>query len=601
MTVCQMLTGSGGWPLTIVMTPDKRPFFSATYIPKESRFGRTGMMDLIPRIHEIWTTRRDEVFQSAEKIVHALKGTEKESPGGDLDRTVLDKAYLELANRFDKEYGGFGEKPKFPTPHNFLFVLRYWKRTGDHKALEMVEKTLEEMRRGGIYDQIGYGFHRYSTDSEWLVPHFEKMLYDQAMLTMAYLETYQATGKEIYGHTAREVFTYVLRDMTSPEGGFYSAEDADSEGVEGKFYVWEEEEIRRILEKEAADLTIRVFHVEKNGNFKEETSGEKTGGNILHLGKSMAEIASDLKISPVVLADRITSARNRLFEVRERRVHPYKDDKILTDWNGLMVAALAQGAQVLGEPEYVGAAKSAADFILNHMRKRDGRLLHRYREGKAGITAHLDDYAFLIWGLIDLYETTFETRYLKTALELNEDMLKHFWDDKGGGLFFTPEDGEELIVRKKEIYDGAIPSGNAVAMYNLLRLARFTGRPDLDKKAARIGQALSGQIKPFPSGYTQFLVAADFGIGPSYEVVVAGHSGARDTGEMLKALRTSFIPNQVIIFRPSEQNPPEIETIGGFTKGQVSRNGKATAYVCLDNACKLPTTNIKEMLDLMKY
>jgi uncharacterized protein YyaL (SSP411 family) len=600
MMVCQMLTGSGGWPLTIIMTPDKRPFFAATYIAKTSRFGRTGMVELIPRIRQIWATRRDEVLKSAKQIMSVLQKVEKATPGKDLDRSVLDKGYRELAQRFDKEYGGFSNAPKFPTPHNLLFMLRHWKRSGDKKALAMVEKTLQQMRMGGVYDQIGYGFHRYSTDRKWLVPHFEKMLYDQALLSMAYTEAFQASGKGIYRNTAREIFTYVLRDMTAGEGGFYSAEDADSEGVEGKFYLWEEDEIRRILKKEEADLFIRVFNIKKEGNFEEEATGRKEGANIPHLMKSMPEIARDLKVSEEEMKDRVRSAREKLFQVREKRVHPHKDGKILTDWNGLMIAALARGYKVFGDDEYARATKKATNFILNRMRKPDGRLLHRYRDGEVKIDANLDDYAFLIWGLIELYEALFETHYLKTAVELNKDMLRHFWDETSGGLFFTPDDAETLIVRKKELYDGAIPSGNSVAMLNLLRLARLTGDHALDAKAAEIGRAFSDQIRQLPSGYTQFLVATDFAIGPSYEVVIVGPAGARDTIDMLGALNTRFIPNHVAIYRPSDRKSPDIDKIVGFVKNYVTVKGKATAYVCLDNACKAPTTHIKEMLVSLK-
>ncbi len=600
MMVCQMLTGSGGWPLTIIMTPDKRPFFAATYIAKTSRFGRTGMVELIPRIRQIWATRRDEVLKSAKQIMSVLQKVEKATPGKDLDRSVLDKGYQELAQRFDKEYGGFSNAPKFPTPHNLLFMLRHWKRSGDKKALAMVEKTLQQMRMGGVYDQIGYGFHRYSTDRKWLVPHFEKMLYDQALLSMAYTEAFQASGKGIYRNTAREIFTYVLRDMTAGEGGFYSAEDADSEGVEGKFYLWEEDEIRRILEKEEADLFIRVFNIKKEGNFEEEATGRKEGANICHLMKSMPEIARDLKVSEEEMKDRVRSAREKLFQVREKRVHPHKDGKILTDWNGLMIAALARGYKVFGDDEYARATKKATNFILKRMRKPDGRLLHRYRDGEVKIDANLDDYAFLIWGLIELYEALFETHYLKTAVELNKNMLRHFWDETSGGLFFTPDDAETLIVRKKELYDGAIPSGNSVAMLNLLKLARLTGDHALDAKAAEIGRAFSDQIRQLPSGYTQFLISTDFAIGPSYEVVIVGFAGSRDTIDMLGALNTRFIPNHVAIYRPSDQKSPDIDKIVGFVKNYVTVKGKATAYVCLDNACKAPTTHIKEMLVSLK-
>lgn len=600
MTVSQMLTGGGGWPLNIFMTPEKKPFFAATYIPKSGRFGKAGMMELIPRIQSVWQKRRAEVFESAEKIIAALKSMETDRPGEELDLSTLEKAYKEFSGRYDATYGGFSTSPKFPTPHNFLFMLRYWKRKGKSHALEMVEKTLQEMRFGGIYDQIGFGFHRYSTDREWLVPHFEKMLYDQAMLALAYIEAFQVTGNEIYGNTAREIFTYVLRDMTGSEGGFYSAEDADSEGEEGKFYVWEEKEIQEILGKDASALFIRVFNVASGGNFKEEATGHETGTNILYMGKSLSEIASEVEISPSVLETQIIEARKKLFEVREKRIHPYKDDKVLTDWNGLMIAAFARGARVLGEPEYAEAAKRAVEFIMKHLRKEDGRLLHRFREGEAKIEGLVDDYAFLIWGLIELYQATFEAHYLRTALDLNDELLKHFWDKDRGGFFFTPDDGEVLIVRKKEVYDGAVPSGNAVAAYNLLRLARFTADPELEKKASETILAFSGQIHQFPSGYTQFLVAADFALGPAYEVVVVGKPGAKDTSEMLKALTGDYFPNKVTLFRPSGEKSPGILDVAGFVREHASINGKATAYVCVATACLKPTTDIKEMLSMIK-
>jgi uncharacterized protein YyaL (SSP411 family) len=596
MSVCQMMTRSGGWPLTILMTPEKKPFFAATYIPKGNRFGRTGMMALIPRIQEIWKDRHGEVVESAENVLHALRSVEPGSSVGDLETGDLERAYQGLAERFDEVNGGFGEAPRFPSPHNFLFLLRYWKRSGNPQALGMVKKTLQSMRQGGIYDQIGHGFHRYSTDRKWLVPHFEKMLYDQAMLTMAYTEAYQVTENVFYRNTAQEILEYVLRDMTSAEGGFFSAEDADSEGLEGRFYLWQEDEFRKVLQKEEADLMIRVFHVEKNGNFLEEVSRKNTGENILYLGRPIPEIASGLRLSTKELEARIASAGKKLFGARKKRIHPRKDDKILTDWNGLMIAALARAARVLREKRYENAAVNAAYFILKKMRTPDNRLFHRYREGDAGIQANLDDYAFFIWGLLELYEATYEPRYIKTALSLTRVMLKHYWDRKRGGLFFTPDDGESLLLRHKEAYDGAIPSGNGVAMLNLLRLARFTGQVDLEEKASKITRAFSRQIRQVPSAYTQFLVAADFGFGPSYEVVVSGPSDSEDTTEMLKALNRKFLPNHVTIFRPSDRDSSEIDEVAPFVKGHVPMEGKATAYVCSANACTAPTTDIKEMI-----
>jgi uncharacterized protein YyaL (SSP411 family) len=599
MSACQVMTGSGGWPLSIVMTPDKKPFFAATYIPRESRFGLVGIMELIPHIRELWATRRGEALNLSNEITAVLQRTSQDTHSEKLDEATLDLTYEQLAKRFDGQHAGFGSTPKFPTPHNLLFLLRYWKRTGNGRALEMVEKTLQAMRHGGIYDHVGFGFHRYSTDSQWLVPHFEKMLYDQAMLAMAYTEAYQATGKEDYGKTAREIFTYVLRDMTAPESGFYSAEDADSEGEEGKYYLWTQEEVRQALGNEQADFVAKVFNIEKDGNFAEQATGRKSDVNILHLIKTLGELASDLNLSQQDIQRHLEDIRQKLFVYREKRVHPMKDDKILTDWNGLMIAALAKGAQAFDEPEYAEEACRAADIILENMRKPDGRLLHRYRDGQAGVQANLDDYAFLVWGLIELYEAIFNVKYLKVALELTGDMLRHFWDEDGGGLYLTPDDGESLLVRKKEIYDGAIPSGNSVAMLNLLRLGRMTATSDLEEKAARIGSAFSGSVKQLPSAHTQLMVALDFGIGPCYEVVIAGKLQAGDTKAMVRALRAHFLPNKVVLLNPGELESSEIAKLAEFTKNQSSIGGRATAYVCMNHNCKLPTTDINKMLELL--
>ncbi|MHC1578531.1 MAG: thioredoxin domain-containing protein, partial [Dehalococcoidia bacterium] len=583
MSVCQLMTGSGGWPLTIIMTPDRQPFFAATYIARNSQFGLLGMLELIPRIRELWSTKRDEALKFSDGIATLLRQTSQDTRGEELDGTMLDRAYQELAKRFDGQHAGFGDAPKFPTPHNLLFLLRYWKRRGEKAALDMVEKTLQAMRRGGIYDHVGFGFHRYSTDSQWLVPHFEKMLYDQAMLAMAYTEAHQATGNEDYEKTAREIFTYVLRDMTGPEGGFYSAEDADSEGEEGKFYLWDQEEVRRAVGNGELDFVAKIFNIEKDGSFAEGAIGEKSGVNIVHLKKSLEELASDFSLSQHDLQEHLEAVRQKLFVYREKRVHPMKDDKILTDWNGLMIAALAKAAQAFDEPEYAEAARRAADFVLGNMRQPDGRLWHRYRDGQAGIQANLDDYSFLVWGLLELYEANFDTRHLEVALELNSAMAKHFWDEGGGGLYLIPDDGENLLIRKKEIYDGAVPSGNSVAMLNLFRLGHMTATPDLEKKAAAIGRAFSGSVKQSPSAYTQLMVALDLKIGPCHEVVIAGSARSIDTKAMVRALRMPFLPNKVVLLNPGEQESPEIAQLAPFVRNQTSIEGKATAYVCLNH------------------
>ena len=563
MTVCQMMTGSGGWPLTIMMTPDKKPFFAGTYFPKESRYERVGMLDLLLRINDFWKSRNAEVLNSASEITDLLNKISISTSGNELSENDLKSAFEQFNFRFDKEHGGFGERPKFPTPHNLLFLLRYWKGTGSSIALEMVEKTLQEMRLGGIFDHLGFGFHRYSTDERWLVPHFEKMLYDQAMLAMAYTETYQATKKEEYKKTASEIFEYVLRDMTSQqEGGFYSAEDADSEGHEGKFYIWQEEEIKNILSKDEAKFVIKRFNLEKDGE------------NILYLKHPLSEAEEKL----------FKSIREKLFNERKKRIHPHKDDKILTDWNGLMIAALAKGSQIveIESPKYIEVCNSALDFIQKNMLK-NGRLLHRYRDGEAKVNAYLDDYAFLIWGLIELFEATFENKYLDLALSLNEDLIKHFWDEKDGGFYFTDSENKDVLLRKKEIYDGAIPSGNSVAMLNLLRLSHITSDEKLKDYAIKLEKAFSNSIKETPSAYTQLLCALDFKLSVPCEIVISGNPNSDDTRSMLDTVRKQFLPNKVLLLNIKNKDFPMLEN-------------KATAYVCSNFSCKEPTNDVNKML-----
>ncbi|MDO8725810.1 MAG: thioredoxin domain-containing protein [Candidatus Methanoperedens sp.] len=593
MKICQAMTGSGGWPLNIILTPDKKPFFAATYLPKKSKFGRQGMMEIIPQIRDIWKMNKDRAEALAAEVISSLKDEQK--AGEELKEDVLNVAYEQLLGAFDEQYGGFGGAPKFPTPHNLMFLLRNWKRTGDIMALRMVERTLLALSMGGIYDHVGSGFHRYSTDAGWIVPHFEKMLYDQALLAMAYTEAYQATGNDEFKRTAREIFTYVLRDMTSPEGGFYSAEDADSEGVEGRFYVWAEEEIDSIL-GEDSELMKKVFGIDKHGNFREK--GSSSGKNILHLSKTLPELEADLKLSAQEILRRMSDAKQKLFAARENRVHPGKDDKILADWNGLMIAALAKGASTFNKPEYADAACRAADFILSRMRGKDGRLFHRYREGEADVMSFLDDHAFLTWGLIELYEATFKVSYLNAALEITQKMIEHFWDKEKHGLYFTADDGEELIFRKKEIYDGALPSGNSVAMLNLSRLGRMTANMEFEEKAAQIGRAFSGTIWQMPMVYTQMMVALDFALGPTSEVVIAGEAGAEDTKAMLAALRREFMPGKVVILRTVEDT--EIIGIAEYARDLKSIEGRATAYVCRNYSCQLPVTDAGKMMELLR-
>ncbi|MGB3908723.1 MAG: thioredoxin domain-containing protein [Methanomethylovorans sp.] len=591
MDVCQAITGRGGWPLTILMTPDKEPFFAATYIPKRSRFGNPGMLELIPHIAKVWMQQQEDILQTARELKATLSSAmvqiSAKSTCTELDEKTLHNGYSQLLSAFDEQAGGFGRAPKFPSPHNLTFLLRYWHRTGNPKALQMVTKTLDAMRRGGIYDHIGFGFHRYSTDGGWLVPHFEKMLYDQAMLIMAYTESFQVTGIEDHRQVAEEIIKYVLRDMRSAEGTFYCAEDADSEGVEGKFYLWKKEEIYDILPVETADLVCKVYEVSSEGNYKEEISGITTRQNILHLTRPMYEIARELGLSLDELLSKLESSKKILFAARERRIHPSKDDKVLTDWNGLMIAALGKASRAFERSEYAQAASEAANFILEHMSSRDGRLLHRYRDGEASINGFLEDYAFFVWGLIELYQATLEKRYLEHALRLNSLQMHDFMDDEGG-FFHTSKDSETLLFRKKDVYDGAIPSGNSVSMLNLIRLSRMTGTTYLEEKAYASMKVFSSQIDTMPMAYPQFLQALDFIVGQAYEVVIAGNKKDEDTKEMLSILNRPFLPNMVLLLKEDDS----MEELAPYTKNMIMGDGRPRAYVCQDYSCNMPIMSV---------
>ncbi|MBN1861450.1 MAG: thioredoxin domain-containing protein [Candidatus Thermoplasmatota archaeon] len=594
MNVCHLITGGGGWPLTIIMTPDKKPFFAATYIPKETRYGMKGLLELIPEIKNIWEKNNKEVVHSAEKITTTLQMTTKSRPGDELTHTTLDTAYNQLLNSFDERYGGFGSQPKFPTPHHLLFLLRYWKRTGNVYSLKMVETTLEQMRQGGIYDHIGFGFHRYSTDKEWRLPHFEKMLYDQALLITIYTEAYQATRKQVFKKTAEEIIDYVLRDMTSEEGGFYSAEDADSDGMEGKFYLWRYDEVKKILPSDEFDLAVKYFDIKKEGNFKQE-GGISGNLNIFHQPMSGKDFAHYYKITEKDLFINLERIRKKLYRVREQTTHPEKDDKILTDWNGLMIAALAKAAQVFDKRRYVESAEKALNFIIKNMMKPDGELLHRTCKQESKISGYADDYAFLILGLIELYQATFTLRYLEISLDLTKYLIHHFWDERQGGLFFTSDANEKLIDRTKETYDGAIPSANSISFYNFIRLARITGNTAFEQKAREISKAFSDEVNTMPSGYTQMISGLDFAIGPSYEIVIVGNKDTKDTQEILQRLHSMYQPNTVIILKEITNKEPSIVTLVPLIEGYSQIDNKATIYLCKNQQCQQPITNIDKI------
>ncbi|MBM4055140.1 MAG: thioredoxin domain-containing protein [Planctomycetes bacterium] len=590
MNVCQAMTGSGGWPLTLFLTPEGKPFYAGTYFPKTERFGNPGLIAILNQIKNLWNTNKESVFASSEQVTKLLHSEVSFEIGETLDIRALKTAYEQLRDRFDSLYGGFGTSPKFPTPHNFTFLLRWWKRNNTPFALEMVEKSLEMMARGGIYDHLGGGFHRYSTDEYWLVPHFEKMLYDQALLAIAYIETYQATKKELYATVAKNIFDYVLRDMTSPEGGFYSAEDADSEGAEGKYYVWTPEEIKEVLGEKDGNIFCDVYDVSGMGNFEEK--------NILHIDKPLSVVARMEGLQPEVLEKLIADGRKKLLSVREKRIKPHKDMKILTSWNGLMISALSKGTQAMNEPKYEKAATRAADFILKTLYQENGILLRRYCQGEAIIPGFLDDYTFFVNGLIDLYETTFQEKYLKMAMEIHEQTIHNFLDEKNGGFFFSGKANEKLITQTKEIYDGATPSGNSIALLNLLRLGRIAGNPSYETMANNLIKTFSAAITQYPSGYTQSLCALDFVLGPSKEIIIAGEREDKDTKDILREIYIRFLPNKVLLLHPS--NGTFIEKIAAYTKDQKPIEGKTTVYVCENYTCKKPSNERNTIIQLLE-
>ncbi len=588
MDVCQMMTGSGGWPLTIIMTPDKKPFFAATYIPRESRLGRMGLLDLIPKIEDGWKNSRKKILKSADEITGALNSMSK-LPPQKLNSDIIKIALERMKRSFDAEDGGFGRAPKFPSPHKLIFLLNNYYYTKDVQTLEMVKTTLTKMRLGGVFDQLGYGFHRYSTDKKWLLPHFEKMLYDQAMLSSAYLDTYQATKDPFFANIAEEIFTYVLRDMTAPEKAFYSAEDADSDGEEGKYYIWSEGELAKTLTGDEFNLVKELFHTSAGGNFMDEASGRTTGENILYLNQALS--LKQKKEFGVI--------REKLMPIRIKRVHPLKDTKILTDWNGLMIASFAKGARVLNSERYKKVAIFAMDFILKNMFDKENHLMHRYRDGDVAVYGKLDDYAFIVNALLELYQTTFDVVYLSKASELTDFALKHFRDSKHGGLFLTADYDEKLISRPKDAYDGAIPSGNSFFTLNLLRLAKLTGNEVYEEEAEKIINAFAGMVNRAPESFAQMLIAYQFASNNSREIMITGNQGLKNTKDVIKYINTQFIPNSVVLLK-TKKNGTALAKVAKFSKVYSVEKDDVQVFICTGQSCAPPISEIETIMEKIK-
>jgi uncharacterized protein YyaL (SSP411 family) len=515
MAACQMVTGRGGWPLTIMMTPDRKPFFAATYIPKTSRFGRPGLIDLCEQITALAGREPSKISESADAVVARLADAFafEADPQARPEHGLLDRAVDEIASRYDAQHGGFDGAPKFPMAHRLLFLLNRYARGNDPGLLKMITHSLTAMRLGGLWDHVGYGFHRYATDNQWLLPHFEKMLYDQAWLAMAYTRAFELTGEPLFESTARDILTYVLRDMTAPQGGFYAAEDADSEGEEGKFYLWSLSEFEDLAGgRNQGPPWSEMFNLHAEGNFLEESTRRKTGTNILHLTRTPDQWARQVGLAPAQLSTRWEALRQKLFQRRFERIPPLKDDKILTDWNGMMMSALAQAARVLKDNTYARAAGKAADFVMERLRHPGGGMLHRFRDGQAAIAATANDYAFMIMGLIDLHYAEQVADRLQQAIALQEIMDTVFWDQDRGGYFLTARESDELPVRPKEIYDGAIPSANGVALNNLYRLWRLTGEQYWRDQALTLLRAFAGSVQQQPMAFTHTLTGWHLGV-----------------------------------------------------------------------------------------
>lgn len=593
MAALTAMTGSGGWPMSMFLTLDLKPFFGATYIPPVSRHGRAGFGDVIRRVHEVWTKERERVLETGENLSEYLKQLSRPDPSpDDPDPASTDIAFARLDRSFDPVHGGFGQAPKFPRPVVFSFLFRYHRRTGSTRALEIATHTLRRMACGGVYDQIGGGFHRYATDPEWHVPHFEKMLYDQAQLVVSCLEAFQITSDDFFATIATEVLAYVQREMSHRPGGWYSAQDAESgipgaDGArkEGAFYTWSWNELSGILDGGELEFVSDYFGVRREGNVRSDPHGEFTGLNILHVTRAL--LASEDSL--------LSGVRAKLREARARRPLPHLDDKILVSWNGLMLSAYARASRVLGQPEYRTQAERSARFLLGTLR-RNGVLLRRFRDGEARFEAHLDDHAFLIQGLLDLYEATFEPMWLEEAIGLSEEMIRRMYDDHDGGFFDTAESDPSLLVRTREFYDSAEPSGNSVAILVLLRLAGMTGHAEYETRARRALRFFAGRMKQAPDAMPQFLAALEFSMAKPRQILLAGEPETAAMQQLVATVFSRFIPDSVVI-GVNRKNRKQTEAMVPWAG--MARATTPAAYVCEDFTCRLPTGDPKTLAGLL--
>ena len=582
MRAVQALTGSGGWPMSVFLTPDLEPYYGGTYFPPEPKYGRPGFGEVVTGLGRAWKEDRENVITRGQQLAKQIS-TENVMTG-EVKPNVLTKGAGRMLSNYDRRWGGFGQSPKFPHSMDLRVLLRHWRESGEEAALEAVRTTLDRMAEGGIYDQLGGGFHRYSTDEKWLIPHFEKMLYDNGLLIPVYLEGYLATGDENYARIVRGSCEWALREMLTDSGGFASTQDADSEGVEGKFFAWTPEELVEVLGAKHGAWAAAWYGVTDEGNFEHGTSA-------LWRHQPAQQVADGLHIELDELEAAMNEARIKLFAHRDARVHPGTDDKILASWNGLMISALAQSYQVLGDPRFLDAARGAANYVLRDMRQEDGALFATARNGRAHLNAYLDDYAFMIQGLIDLYESDFDTRWLKEALALEGIVHARFLDKQHGGYFSTGNNHEKLIARLKSPQDGALPSGNGVQALNLMRLAELTGSPELAERAQNTIQSFGAGLNQYPQGFSQLLIAIDFAATGPREIVIAGEPTDPQTRAMLEAVRSRFLPQRVVALSGPNPDAELIPLLEGRPAPEVG----ARAFVCRDFVCKQPAETAEEL------
>ncbi len=611
MSFVQASTGGGGWPMSVFLTPDLKPFFGGTYYPPRDMSGRPGFPSVLRKVSEEWRDNREAILSAADRITDALRrmaAVTAEGQASPLGSELLARTYAAFESSYDAELGGFGRAPKFPRPSIYNFLLRHYRRTGESKALGMTVRSLRAMSDGGIHDQLGGGFHRYSTDRQWFLPHFEKMLYDQAQLAIAYLDAFQLSQDPSLALTARATLDYVLRDLTGPRGGFQSAEDADSaiagehseEHAEGAFYVWSKAQIDEVLGNDAG-LFSRFYGVQAQGNVKQDPFGEFKGRNVLFHAADLSTLAKEAGLEIEEARRRLEKARAKLLQARSRRPRPLLDDKVLTAWNGLMISAFARAYQVLGERRYLEAATRAAEFVTSNLYDpRSRSLLRRYREGRAAIGGKHSDYAFLIQGLIDLYETSLEGRWLQMALDLTDTQNRLFLDSEGGGFFNTDGKDDSVLFRLKESYDGAEPSPNSVAALNLLRLGHAGGRREWIGLATKTIQAFRERIDRNPEALPQMMAAVDFHISKPRQIVIAGDRSDSLTQKLLQEVHKRFIPGKILLladggraFRRLAEKAPALAAMG-------PRQGKSTAYVCRNFVCDLPTSDPSQLGKLLE-